>query len=166
MRKDTEQHTSEAEKLFIRADQAEEQGRVEEAVELLLRAATLEHTGAQINLGNQYSQGRGVPKSDSKAAYWYKRAYKNGEESGALNLAIDKLKKGNSRSAIFWLKRAVEMHSGEAAVELARIYLRNRRSKTKAIELLNLAQKMKRSEISEQAKEDAGALLASIARTR
>jgi len=79
---------------------------------------------------------------------------------------VDKLKEGNIRSAVFWLKRAVEMHSGEAAVELAKIYLNRPKGKAKAIELLRLTQTMKRSEISEQAKEDAATLLSSIEGTR
>lgn len=153
------QQASEAETLFVEAERAEEKGLLEDAANFLMKAANLEHAGAQLNLGNSFSWGRGVPQSDLKAAYWYKRAYRNGDESGAFNLALDKLEEGKIRSAIFWFKRAVEMRSGEAAVELAKVYLSRPRGKTRAIELLRLTQTMKLSEISEQAKEDAALLL-------
>jgi TPR repeat protein len=39
-----------------------------------------------------------------KAAYWYKKAYKSGDNCGALNLAIDRRKQGNIRSAVIWFK--------------------------------------------------------------
>ena len=39
-----------------------------------------------------------------KAAYWYKKAYKSGDDCGALNLAIDRRKQGNIRSAVIWFK--------------------------------------------------------------
>src|SRR5450631_1092324 len=161
MRQAMDQQTSEAEALFVKAEKAEEKGLLEDAANFLMSAANLDHSGAQVSLGNRFSWGKGVPKSESKAAYWYKRAHRNGDESGALNLALDRLKEGNIRSAIFWLKRAVEMRSGEAAVELAKVYLGRPKGKIKAIELLQLAQTMKLSEISEQGREDAATLLSS-----
>ena len=162
MRHDVKHATSEAETLFVRAEQAEERGLLEDAASLWLRAANLEHSGAQVNLGNAFSWGKGVPQSNLKAAYWYKRAYRNGDESGALNFAVDKLKEGNTRAAICWLKKAIELGSGEAAVALAKVYLDRPNGKSKAIELLRLTRRMKRAEISEQAQEDAAALLSSI----
>jgi TPR repeat protein len=153
-----------AERFFLDAENAEEREDYDLAAVLLARAAIRGHTGAQVNLGNFYSCGRGVPHSSSKAAFWYQRAYRNGDESGALNLAIDRLKEGNTRSAIFWFKRAIEMHSGEAAVELAKLYLRKARGRAKAIELLRAAKTMSPSEISEEARKSAVALLASIGR--
>jgi hypothetical protein len=43
-----------------------------------------------------------------KAAYWYKKAYKSGDDCGALNLAIDRRKQGNIRSAVIWFKNLVD----------------------------------------------------------
>ena len=166
MKHDIDQRASEAEALFIKAYHAEEKGMLEDAAQFLLRAANLEHEGAQVNLGNCFSWGQDVPQSDLKAAYWYKRAYKNGRDTGAFNIALDKLKEGNTRAGVFWLKRAVEMNSGEAALELAKIYLSRAKGKAKAMELLQKTQTMAPSEISEQTKEDAAALLSSLVGTR
>jgi len=150
------------EALFLRAERADERGDLRSANQFLLEAARLGHTGAQVTIGNNYSSGHGLRKSLQKAAYWYRRAYQAGDESGALNLAVDKLKAGNARAAIFWLRRAIELHSGEAALELARLYAGRRGGKSKALELLKMTQRMRPSEISEQAKEDATALFAAL----
>jgi TPR repeat protein len=152
------------ENLFLKAEKADERGDLRSANQLWLEAARLGHTGAQVIVGNHYSLGRGLPKSLQKAAYWYRRAYKAGDESGALNLAVDKLTAGNARAAIFWLRRAIELRSGEAALELARLYSGKRGGKSKALELLKMTQRMRASEISEQAKKDAAALLATLGR--
>jgi TPR repeat protein len=155
---------SDPEALFLEAENAEENGDMKAANQFLLEAAKLGHTGAQVSIANNYSSGRGIARSLDKAAYWYRRAYEAGDESGALNLAIDKLKAGNTRAAILWLKRAIELHSGEAALELAKLYAHRRGGKAKALELLKLTQRMRASEISEQAKEDAAKLLSSLTR--
>ena len=150
---------SEPETLFLEAEKADAKGDQKAANRFLLEAAKLGHTGAQVAIGNNYSSGRGISRSFEKAAYWYRRAYGAGDESGALNLAIDKLKAGNRRAAILWLKRAIEMHSGEAALELAKLYSDMRGGKAKAVELLQMTQRMRPAEISDQAKEDAARLL-------
>jgi TPR repeat protein len=166
MRHKVGQSGSEAEALFAKAEKCEENGLQKEAFEYLLKAGNLGHTGAQVTLGNNYSWGKGVKKSDEKAAYWYKRAYRNGDEAGAFNLAIDKLKGKNTRSAIFWFERSRAMGSGEAALELSKIYLGRRRGKPKAIHLLQLTQKMKRAEISDETKQEANRLLSTLVETR
>jgi uncharacterized protein len=133
-----------------------------DAFECLRKAAEMGHPSAQVNLGNFYSLGKGVGRSDEKAAYWYKRAYLQGNDTGAFNLAIDKLKAQKLRSAIFWFERARAKGSGEATLELSKIYMSRRRGKSKAIELLRLTQKMKRSEISDETKREASELLTQL----
>ena len=162
MRHKVEQGLSEAEALFYKADKCEEDGLQNEAFEYMLKAAELGHSSAQANLGNYFSWGKGVKKSDEKAAYWYKRAYRQGNDTGAFNLAIDKLRTKNLRAAIFWFERARALGSGEAALELSKIYLRRRGGKPKALNLLQLTQKMKRSEISDETKEEALRLLSTL----
>ena len=154
----------ESDDLFVKAEKAEDHGDLKSANKFLLEAAKLGHTGAQVALANNYSSGQGIARSSEKAAYWYRRAYESGDESGALNLAIDKLKAGNRRAAIVWLKKAIELHSGEAALELAKLYSGSRGGKAKAVTLLEATQRMRPAEISEQAKEDAAALLAELTR--
>ena len=154
---------AEAEALFYKADKCEEQGLENDAFEYMRKAAELGHPSAQANLGNYYSWGKGIEKSDERAAYWYKRAYLQGNDTGAFNLAIDKLKAQNLRGAISWFERARALGSGEAALELSKIYMGRRGGKPKAIKLLQLTQKMKRSEISDETKEEALELLSKLA---
>lgn len=161
----TTQNTSlEPDDLFVKAERAEEEGDLKSSNGFLLEAAKLGHTGAQVALGNNYSSGQGITRSLEKAAYWYRRAYEAGDESGALNLAMDKLSAGKRRAAIIWLKRAIELHSGEAALELARLYSETRGGKAKAVKLLEATRRMRPAEISQQAKEDAATLLAELTR--
>ena len=162
MRHKVERNAAKAEPLFAKAEKCEENGLQKEAFEYLLKAADLGHTGAQVTLGNNFSWGKGVKKSSVRAAYWYRRAYRGGDESGAFNLALDKLKAKNIRSAMFWFERARAMGSGEAALELSKIYLGKKGGRPKALHLLQLTQKMKRAEISDETKQEAERLLSKL----
>lgn len=155
MRRKVEPDLLEAETLFCRAEKCEEDGSQNEAFEYTRRAAELGHLSAQVNLGNYFSWGRGVKKSDEEAAYWYKRAYRQGNDAGAFNLAIDKLRMKKLRAAIFWFERARALGCGEATLELSKIHLSRRGGKPRALNLLRLTQKMKKSEISDETKEEA-----------
>jgi TPR repeat protein len=148
--------------LFIQAYRHEDKGDCKGAFKCLLIAARLGHTGSQINLGNFYSWGKGVRKSAKDAAYWYTRAYKNGDSTGAFNIAIDKRNEGNTRAAVIWFKKALNMKYGEAAVELAKIHMLRRGGMETAVELLRSTRSMKRDEISDDAKQDAASLLSRL----
>ena len=52
------------------------------------KAARSGHVGAQLNLGNAYSDGNGVPKDDAKAIDWWRKAALAGEEKAQFNLGI------------------------------------------------------------------------------
>jgi TPR repeat protein len=66
------------------------------AFKCFLTAAQLGDTWGQVNLGNFYARGTGVRRSLRRAAYWYKKAYNNGNSCGALNLAIDRRNQGRN----------------------------------------------------------------------
>jgi TPR repeat protein len=148
-----------AERLFLEAEQYEEKGDLRTAFNRLLAAAQLEHAMSQVSLGNFYASGRGVRRNLEKAAYWYKKAYRNGYCDGALNLAIDRRNQGNVRSAVVWLKKAIAMNCGEAYVELAKIYSARKGGQKAAADLLRRALRMSRDDISDDAKEKAESLL-------
>lgn len=154
--------TLDAERLFLEAEQWEEKGNLTNAFECLLTSAQLGNVGSQLNLGNLYASGRGVRKNLKKAAYWYRKAYKNGDNDGALNLAIDKRNAGNVRAAVIWFKKAIAMNSGEACIELAKIYKTRKGGQKSAIRLLKRALRMSRDNISDLAKEEAESLLKGI----
>ncbi len=151
--------TPNAEGLFREAEQHEEKGDFRGAFKCLLAAAQLGHHMSQLNLGNFYASGTGVKRDLAKAAHWYKKAYKNGNNDGALNLAIDKRNGGNIRSAVIWFKKAVAMNSGEACIELAKIYKARKGGQKTAADLLRRALRMSRDNISDLGKEEAESLL-------
>jgi len=154
-----------AERLFLEAEQFEEKGDFRNAFKHLLAGAQLGDTGSQLNLGNFYAAGKGTRKDLEKAAYWYKKAYKNGYSTAALNLAIDRRNAGNVRSAVAWFKKAIAMDDGDACIELARIYKTRKGGHKAAANLLKRALRMNRDCISEAGREEAESLLAEIGKT-
>lgn len=60
---------------------------MEVAAQLYRQSAVLGFAGAQNNLGDLYETGKGVPRSDKLAVYWYTRAAERGEPTAYLSLA-------------------------------------------------------------------------------
>jgi TPR repeat protein len=147
------------EELFVEAERLEDRGDVERAFECLLIAAKQGYAMAQLSVGNFYAAGKGTRKSLSEAARWYKRAYKNGDRDGALNLAIDRRSEKDERGAVFWLKKAISLNNGEAFIELAKIYIGRKKSRLAAIQLLRDASELGPNDISEDARDEAESLL-------
>jgi len=148
-----------AERLFLEAERFEEKNDFRNAFKCLLSGAQLGDSGSQLNLGNFYASGKGTKKSFEKAAHWYKKAYKNGYSTAALNLAIDRRNQGNVRSAVIWFKKAIEMGDGEACIELAKIYKTRKGGGKAAVRLLRRALRLNRDCISEAGREEAESLL-------
>src|ERR1700678_3123638 len=90
------------ERFLIEAERFEEMKNYKMAARALRRGAAEGNTACQLNLGNYYTAGKGVTKSMQGAAYWYRKAYENGDRSGAFNLAVAKRDQGNFRWAEFW----------------------------------------------------------------
>lgn len=57
------------------------------AAQAYRQSAVIGFAGAQNNLGDLYETGKGVPKSDKAAVYWYTRAAERGEPTAYLSLA-------------------------------------------------------------------------------
>jgi TPR repeat protein len=151
--------TPNPEKLWLEAERYEEAGDFRRAFKCLLAAAELGHSSCQVNLGNFYAAGKGVRRSLKKAAYWYKRAYRNGDRTAASNLAIDRRNAGNIRSAVTWFKKAVALKDGDACIPLAKIYRARKGGQKVAVALLKRALRMSRYDISGSGREEAESLL-------
>jgi TPR repeat protein len=95
-----------------------EEGKLKEAFLAFQRAAKLGNPQAQVNLGNLYDAGEGVEQDQKLAAYWYKRAIKNGVPEAAYNLAVSYKQQGKTKWAQFWFKRASEMGDEDAMDQL------------------------------------------------
>lgn len=151
-----------AEQLFLEAEQFEEKSDFRNAFRCLLAGARLGDSGSQLNLGNFYASGKGTRKSLEKAAYWYKKAFKNGYSTAAHNLAIDRRNQGNVASAELWFKKAIAMGDGEACIELAKIYKTRKGGRRSAASLLRRALRLNRDCISEAGRDEAKSLLNEI----
>lgn len=158
--------TLDAELLFNKADQYDEKGDFRNAFKCFLAAAKLGNTGCQINLGNYYSWGKGVRKDPDKGVYWYKKAYENGDSTGAFNLAVHRKNEGNFRSAVIWFKKAIATNDGDACIELAKIYLGRKRGQKTAANLLKRALRMNERLISGGGKKEAESLLKEMSKIR
>jgi len=148
-----------SEKLFLEAERFEEAGDFKSAFKSLLAGAQLGDSGCQSNLGNFYASGKGTRKSLESAAYWYKRAYRNGAGYAASNLAIDRRNAGNIRSAVIWFKKAIARKDGDACILLAKIYIARKGGQKTAVTLLRQALRMNRNYLSERGREEAESLL-------
>jgi len=158
-------YSKDIELLLVDAERLEEAGDYKMAARVLRRGAKLGNTSCQINLGNYYAAGTGVRKNLERAAHWYKTAYKNGDRSGALNLAIDKRNNGALRSAESWFKKAAAMRDGGAHVELAKMYIAKGEKKHEALKMLKRAVKLSSDDVSIDEKVEAKSLLRKLGRS-
>jgi uncharacterized protein len=134
---------SELDALFERACKQEDKGKLRSAFRLLLTAAKAGDISSQINLGNFYSHGTGVKPNRTLALYWYRRAYRRGERSAASNIGAVFRDEENWKQALKWFERAVRLEDGDASLDIAKIYLRNKSDHKKAIRHLKQTLKAK-----------------------
>jgi TPR repeat protein len=128
-----EKNKSKADKLFIRADKHYDRGEMKAGFRLMLAAANLGDSGAQMNVGNYYDDATGVRRNRSAALYWYKRAYRRGERCAAHCIGILYRNEGELRRSLSWFNRAVTMGDDEAHLEIGKHYLNKENDPAKAI---------------------------------
>ncbi|MBI1740725.1 MAG: sel1 repeat family protein [Acidobacteriales bacterium] len=117
---------SRAVETWISADKEWERGRVGLAFRLMLAAAKMGESGAQVNVGKMYDDAIGTKRNKEAALYWYRRAYRRGESTAAHNIGTVWRDDGNFRRALYWFERAIQMNGGddgEASLEIAKLYL-------------------------------------------
>ena len=111
---------------WVRADKEWERGRLRPAFRLMLAAAKMRESGAQVNVGYMYDNGVGTRHNKGLALYWYRRAYRRGEATAAHNIGTVWRDDGNFQRAFYWFERALQMNGGddgEANFEIAKLYL-------------------------------------------
>ena len=91
---------------------------------------------AQLNLGYFYDYGIGVPRKQSVALHWYKRAYRQGHSGGANNAGTIYRDSREFPKALMWFERAVLLGDLSANWEIARMYFRQRNDIAKTISYL------------------------------
>src|SRR5271168_3560419 len=79
---------SDVERLFQRADEQQQAGKLKSAFRLFLACAKAGDSGCQNNVGNFYRDGIGVKPNRERALYWYRRAYRRGLRGAASNIGV------------------------------------------------------------------------------
>ncbi|WP_179119530.1 tetratricopeptide repeat protein [Ensifer adhaerens] len=108
-----------AQEAFMRAD-------YQEAYRQSLPEAERGNAAAQSMIGSLYAYGRGVPKDDSQAFHWFKRAADQGDLSA--QYAVSQLYETgrgverDTQAAVHWLKKAAEGGFSVAQLSLAHHY--------------------------------------------
>lgn len=145
--------------MYLKALEAEEEGDVAKAFSLFLQGALLGDDGAQNAVGLAYDSGSGVEKDKKKAISWFKKAWRTGRQSYLCgNIALTYAELGNQRQAVYWWRKAVAQDDGDAALALAKFYMKSKPQKAtdKVLSLLRMAVDCEESlEISPAAKEEA-----------
>jgi len=153
--------------LHMEADLLDERGRYAEALPVWLKGAKAGDTSCQINLGNYLTSGKkGVPADREQGMYWYEQAYKQDDAVGAFNIGMTYRKEENADEAFRWFERAVELGDREAHLALAKIWLRPRGNKVKAIEHLNAVFSGNIRDVSGMGRDEARTLLRRLGATK
>jgi len=132
------QRQSRAQEIFVRGQKQQDEGNLKSGFRLLLSAAKLGYSGAQLNLGYTYDVGIGVRRNRAAAMHWYEKAYRSerGWGSAANNIGTIYRDEHNFPEAVRWFRRALRYGDVDANLELAKIYLRNPRHQEKAVACL------------------------------
>lgn len=101
--------------------QFEADGDFHNAVIFYKKASRKGNPHAYLNLGNMYSEGRGVVFSRKKAIYCYKMAIKLGDIYGASNIAHQYRLNGKMRWAKYWFEIAKNLGDEDAGFELMKL---------------------------------------------
>jgi len=135
--------------LSERANEQWEAGNLRSAFRLFLAAAKAGDSGAQVNLGNFYSDGIGVRPNRDAAMHWYRRAYRQGDSGGANNIGVLYRDENQFARALKWFERAIKLGDPDAHLEIAKIHLRTNGDREKAIRHLKRLLAYKRDEVTE-----------------
>ncbi len=146
-----------ANRLYQRADEEWQRGRLRSAFRLMLAAAQAGMAPAFAPVAYFYDYGEGTRVNRDAALYWYRRAYRNGDYSAANNIGCIWRDRNKVARALLWLHRAVELGDADANLNIAKIYLYNKRDLGRAIQYLNKT--CKSGHATEGSKEEARALL-------
>jgi len=96
-----------------------EAGNAKKAALIFEESAALGSVEAKINLGNLYSEGKGVDRDVPLAKKLYRAAYNAGNAYGATALGAQYRSEGKHKLAVLWFRKAAAMGEEWAAEYLA-----------------------------------------------
>lgn len=108
---------------FIVASKLYDEGRYSEAFEQFLSLANQGDTSAMTRVACMYGEGKGVEYNFAASVNWDIKAAAAGSQTALVNLGISYRNIGDTRRAKEWFGKALQAGDGEAALELAKMYL-------------------------------------------
>jgi hypothetical protein len=148
--------------LFDQANEEWEAGNLNKAFALFNEAADQGEIYAFNSIGYFFDSGLGVAPNFDKALSWYKKGAKAGDVLAWSNIGIFYLNHGNERQAKHWLAKAVGNGDGDAALELAKVFLRKRSKKSFSIGLEYLKVAIRSNNITSNSRDEATILLSRL----
>ena len=146
--------------LFNQADLAYEEGDFKTAFQLFLKAAQNNNVDAMSRIACMYGDGEGVNRSYELSIQWDMKAIEMGNTSSLINLAITYRACGDIKRAKYWFEKSLASGDGDAALELAKLYMVSDKETDKVREYLNIA--INNDNIIEASVEEAKNLLAEL----
>jgi uncharacterized protein len=124
---------------FKEASDEWDKGNFDNAINLFLSLAEEGDVSSMEKLACIYGDGIGVDFDFEKSVYWDKKAIESGSLVSLGNLAITYRTKGDIQNAKKWFEKAIEAGDGDAAFELAKLYMVSEKENEKIVDLLNIA---------------------------
>lgn len=118
--------------LYQRAEAEWSRNRLRSAFRLFLFVAEHGVVPAFGTVAQFYDFGTGVKVDQEAALYWYRRAARHGDCSAANNIGCIWRDRGKLSRALAWLERAVKLGDPDANLNIALVYLRQKRDPAKA----------------------------------
>lgn len=109
--------------LYEQAVEDYDLGKLDSAVAKFLAAAEGGNVNAMETLAVLYGDGDGVDYDFDRSVYWDMRSIESGSLTSLSNLAITYRTHGDIREAKKWFEKAVESGDGDAALDLAKLYM-------------------------------------------
>jgi TPR repeat protein len=95
-------------------------------IQQLIALANKGHPGAQCELGMMFYTGRGLPKDDSKAAYWFQNAAEQGSDFAQNNLGVMYYEGQGVRKdyakALYWYQKSAAQGNAFAQYNIGELY--------------------------------------------
>ncbi len=139
---------------FKELDALIDNGEFKAAFKQFLHAAEAGDVDAMVRVAYMYAHGQGVSLDFDKSIYWDVVAIKKGSETALYNLGITYRMKGDLRKAKSCFEKSLQAGRGEAALQLAKLYLVSDKELEKVKTYLEIALDHEMCEASEEEAEN------------
>ncbi|MEP7157298.1 MAG: tetratricopeptide repeat protein [Betaproteobacteria bacterium] len=158
-KKNPNSRTNKPQSIFDEANEVWEAGNAVRAFSLFNAAASAGEFLAFNSVGYFLDHGIGVAKDSVEALSWYKRAARSGDPCAYSNIGLSYRNAGNMRLAKAWLRKAMECGDGDAALELAKLYLSNPAKRNRKLAWATLRLARESESITEFGREECNTIL-------